>query len=118
MIHRKSPEEITIMKEGGEKLKAILAHLLSEVKAGKTGVDIEKRACNFIAKAGGRPSFQMVPNYHWATCICINDAVVHGIPNNIPFDEGDVVGVDIGINRNGGSQCIIGFFGRVLACRK
>lgn len=101
MIHRKSPEEIAIMKEGGEKLRAILAQLLSEVKAGKTGMDIERLALALLAKAGGKASFQMVPNYKWATCICINDGVVHGVPNEIPFQEGDVVGIDIGMYYKG-----------------
>lgn len=101
MIPIKTPAEIEIMNQGGKKLWQILQTLLSEIKPGKTGMEIEKLASELIEKSGGKASFKMVPNYHWATCICINDCVVHGIPTDIPFKEGDVVGIDIGLYYQG-----------------
>ncbi len=97
MINLKKPEEIAIMREGGKKLGAILQELLLFSKVGVSLNDIEKRAVDLIAKAGGTPSFTAVSGYHWATCLCVNEAVVHGIPTDYLLKNGDVLTIDIGM---------------------
>lgn len=86
------------MKEGGKKLGQIKKKLIQEIKEGVSAAEIEKLACTLIEKQGGKPSFKMVPGYSWATCININEGVVHGIPKKtIIFKKGDVVSIDLGI---------------------
>lgn len=97
MITIKTPEELKVMAEGGSKLAIIRNALAKMVLQGSTPLDIEKKAQELIDRAGGKPSFQMVKNYNWATCININDGVVHGIPTSIPFKEGDLVSIDVGM---------------------
>lgn len=97
MIKARTREEIEIMTEGGRRLKKILDTLLTHVRVGTTGADLDHLAFELIAKEGGKASFPMVPGYKWATCICTNDIIVHGIPDNIPFKTGDIIGVDVGI---------------------
>lgn len=97
MIHIKSKNEIQIMKEGGLKLADIKKQLRRLIVPGNTPLQIDKEAESLILKAHGTPSFKMVKNYKWTTCININDGVVHGIPDNRPFLNGDVVSLDIGI---------------------
>lgn len=97
MIIAKSKEEIGVMKEGGRKLKSVKEALRKMVGVGVTPKEIDRKAESLIAKAGGKPSFKMVKNYHWATCININDGVVHGIPGNTPFKNGDIVSIDVGL---------------------
>lgn len=97
MIHLKTHQELARMKEGGAYLAKIRDELVAAVAVGVTPDHIEKKAGELIKKTGGEPSFKRVPGYHWATCINVNDVVVHGIPNKIPFSEGDVVGVDVGL---------------------
>lgn len=93
----KSTQEIAIMRAGGQKLGQILQQLLDQVKPGVTGSDIDRIATDLIKAAGGAPSFLTVPGYHWATCVSVNEGVVHGIPTDVPFAIGDVVSVDIGM---------------------
>jgi len=38
----------------------------------------------------------MVPNYHWASCLNVNQGVVHGIPNDYCLKENDFLSLDIG----------------------
>lgn len=93
----KTPEELMIMGKGGKMLAEVRDELAKAVKPGVTGLEIEKLACEMIGKTGGKPSFKMVPGYYHATCINVNDVVVHGIPNEYLIQDGDKVGLDVGL---------------------
>lgn len=90
-------EKINAMTEGGKKLGIILQSLLDLSKPGTNLLEIEREAQDQIQKAGGMPSFTTVSGYKWATCLCINDEIVHGIPKNYILVNGDVLTIDIGI---------------------
>lgn len=96
MIQIKTEKEIKTMTEGGQKLRTALETVLAAIKVGVTTKELDEIAEKKIIELGGKPSFKMVPGYHWTTCISINDQVVHGIPSERKISEDDVVGVDIG----------------------
>ena len=85
-----------MMREGGVKLAGIRDKIVRAVRPGITAAELDSLADKLIAQAGGKPSFKMVPGYRWATCININDVVVHGIPNDYKIKAGDKVGIDMG----------------------
>ncbi len=98
----KTEVEMKMMLEGGRMLAKIKKELGRAVKPGVTAMDIENLANKLINASGGKPSFKMVPGYSWATCINVNDGVVHGIPKKeTVFKEGDIVSVDVGIYHKG-----------------
>lgn len=97
MIHRKTKEEIAVMYEGGQKLGTILQTLVSFAEPGVKLTEIEKYANDLINKSGGTASFKTVQGYHWATCLCVNEVVVHGIPTPRVLVDGDVLTIDIGL---------------------
>lgn len=97
MINIKSPLEITIMREGGRKLSEILQKLLDFAQPGVSLNQIETEANKLIALSGGSASFKTVPDYHWATCLCVNDCIVHGIPTDYILKDGDNLTIDIGL---------------------
>lgn len=97
MIDRKTPEEIQIMKKGGARLSEILQELLVLAQPGTNLMDIEALAMKRIKEVGAQPSFATVPGYKWATCLCINDEVVHGIPMKYTLVDGDVLTIDVGL---------------------
>lgn len=97
MIRAKKKSEVQKMVEGGKKLAAVKEALRKSIAPGLTPRALDQKAEKLILEAGGKPSFKMVKNYHWATCININEGVVHGIPNDRPLKEGDIVSVDAGI---------------------
>jgi methionyl aminopeptidase len=97
-ISIKSENEMRIMAEGGRKLGVIKKELASRVKEGVNALEIENLAQELIKKTGGKPSFMMVPGYSWATCVNVNEGLVHGIPKReIVFKKGDVVSIDVGL---------------------
>src|SRR3989344_150618 len=93
----KTPAEIAIITQGGRRLAYIRDQLLKQVVVGAVPLDIDALAQKLITEAGGKPSFMTVNGYKWATCISVNDGVVHGIPPKIPLAAGDRVGVDVGL---------------------
>lgn len=97
MIDRKTPEEIQTMKKGGAILGHILQELLVFAQPGINLMDIEALAMRRIKEEGAEPSFATVPGYTWATCLCINDEVVHGIPIDYTLVDGDVLTIDVGL---------------------
>jgi methionyl aminopeptidase len=90
-------DKIEKQREGGRKLGNILQKLLQKAQVGVSLMDIEKEAQQLIEEAGGTPSFQTVGGYRWATCLCIDDDVVHGIPTEYELNEGDLLTIDVGL---------------------
>lgn len=98
----KTKEEIAIMAEGGRKLARVKTGLKEAVLSGRNADDIERLARKLIKEEGAEASFRMVPGYRWATCINVNDGLVHGIPRkSLVFGEGDIVSVDVGLYYKG-----------------
>jgi len=98
----KNPAEIEIMAEAGKRLHEVKKQLSSMIAEGVSAKDIEDKAQELIKSNGGKPSFMMVDNYHWATCININEGLVHGIPTKeLVFKKGDVVSIDLGLYYKG-----------------
>jgi len=62
---------------------------------------LDGQARKFIEKAGGKPSFLGYSGFPASICVSVNKAVIHGIPDKRPFQEGDVVGIDCGVILNG-----------------
>lgn len=112
----KTAEDIKKLREGGRLLAMILDELEKEVVPGASTIDIDDRAMELLEEydlepmiLGYQPSFAPRP-YPAATCVSVNDVVVHGIPNEDPqvLKNGDVVSVDL----------VIGYQGMVLdSCR-
>lgn len=98
----KTKRELLLIQEGGKKLSQIKEALFFMIKEGVSSLDLEKKAEELMEKTGGYPSFKTVPGYNWATCINVNEGVVHGIPKeDIVFKEGDLVSVDLGLYYKG-----------------
>lgn len=104
MINIKTDKEIEILAEGGKKLAYILRQLGSLVKPGVSTGELEKKAIQLFKEAGGRPSFLDYKSGHdelafpTALITSINDEIVHApaLPSRI-LREGDIVGLDIGM---------------------
>ncbi|MCS7091932.1 MAG: type I methionyl aminopeptidase [Patescibacteria group bacterium] len=97
-IQIKTDSEIRIIKEGGKRLEFVKESLREKIAPGVSAFEIDKLAFELIKKQSASPSFMMVPNYSWTTCININDGIVHGIPHkHLVFKNNDIVSVDVGL---------------------
>lgn len=93
----KSPKQIETIREGGKNLSEIFKQALKIVKEGVQLHEIEDFVSEKIDEIGGKPAFAQVPGYDWATCINVNEGVVHGIPDQYQIKKGDVISLDIGL---------------------
>jgi len=88
-------------QEVGKLSSEILWQLWQATIAGVTPLEIDDLATRLCQKNGVTPAFKGVGHkknpYRWTTCIAVNDAVVHGIPNQVPLQMGDIVKVDFGM---------------------
>ena len=101
MIRIKSNPEVELIRESALLVSSTLAELASMLKPGITTQMLDKRAEEFILDNKAVPSFKNYHGYPFATCISVNDAVVHGFPNSNPIKEGDLVSIDVGVYKNG-----------------
>jgi len=101
MIDIKTEHEITLMRKAGELTRKTLEFIEKNIKPGVTPKQIDSLAHDYIIHNGGYPSELGFEGYPNSTCISVNDAVVHGIPNDIPLKEGDIVKVDLCVELNG-----------------
>lgn len=101
MIYLKSSSEIEIMKRNGAILKACLDKAAEMVGVGVKKEDIDRAIETLIVKAGAKPAFKGFHGYPAATCISVNEEVVHGMPSSRVLEEGDICGIDIGVLKDG-----------------
>ena len=101
MIIQKTREEIELMRESALIVSKTLGMIASEIKPGVTTLYLDKLAEAFIRDHGAEPGFLGMYGFPNSLCMSPNAQVVHGIPNNVPLQEGDVISVDCGALKNG-----------------
>lgn len=101
MIHIKNREEIELMRESALIVSKTLGMLASEVKPGVSTLYLDKLAETFIRDHGAKPGFLGLYDFPNTLCMSPNAQVVHGIPNEKPLQEGDIISIDCGALKNG-----------------
>ncbi len=97
----KSIEEIGKIRESALVVSKTLGMLASEIKPGVTSLSLDSLAETFILDNFCKPGFKGYNRFPNTLCISINDQVVHGIPNNNPLKDGDIVSIDCGVIKDG-----------------
>jgi len=97
----KSDEEIELLRESNLLVARTLAEVAKAIKPGVSTLALDKIAETFIRDHKGEPAFLNYNGFPNSLCTSVNEQVVHGIPNNIPLKEGDIVSVDCGALLNG-----------------
>lgn len=102
MAQVKNDFELKQLRYAGHVTAEIVRALGAMIKPGVSAGDLERAAWELCHHHGVTPSFVDVPGYDYATCISVNDEVVHSIPYDSKiFAEGDLVKVDFGVKYNG-----------------
>lgn len=101
----KSPKEIELVRESCKIVSDVLKHIKSFVEEGITTLELDKIIESFIVSKGGRPAFKGYKVnkrvFPASSCISINEEVVHGIPGERKLRKGDIVSIDVGVEKNG-----------------
>ncbi|MCH9659413.1 MAG: type I methionyl aminopeptidase [Bacteroidetes bacterium] len=101
MIITKTREEIELMRESALVVSRTLGMLAKEVKPGVTTNYLDKIAEEFIREEQHAvPGFKGLYDCPSTLLTSVNEAVVHGLPTDIPLKEGDIVAIDCGAVKN------------------
>jgi methionyl aminopeptidase len=97
----KTPEEIELMRESAQLVSKTLGMLAKEVKPGAMPLELDKLAEEFIRDQGGKPGFLGMYDFPNTLNWSPNEQVVHGIPDQTPLKDGDIISIDCGVFMNG-----------------
>ncbi|MCS3702779.1 type I methionyl aminopeptidase [Salinibacter ruber] len=105
MVHLKSQREIDCLRESANLVGQTLAEVARHIEVGATLRELDAVAEEYIRTQGGEPAFKgyqvgdnVFPN---TLCMSVNDAVVHGIPDDYALQDGDLLSIDCGAKLNG-----------------
>ena len=109
MVTIKSKKEIELMREAGRVTALTHKAIEDAIRPGITTAELDRIAEETMKKYGAisaekgyDPGIRGVPKYPAATCISINDEVIHGVPSNKRYiKDGDIVSVDLVSLKNG-----------------
>ncbi len=101
MIKIKTREEIELMRESALIVSRTLGEIAKLIQPGVTTLQLDKVAEEFIRDHGAEPGFLGLYDFPNTLCMSPNEQVVHGIPNDDPLREGDILSVDCGALKNG-----------------
>ena len=97
----KTEEEIELIRESALIVSKTLGILASEIKPGISTLRLDEIAETHIRDLGAEPGFLGLYEFPNTLCMSPNAQVVHGIPNNEPLKEGDIISIDCGAIKNG-----------------
>ncbi|MBN1411678.1 MAG: type I methionyl aminopeptidase [Spirochaetales bacterium] len=120
MIQIKTEDEIRAIKASGQICARTLAEVGKRIKDGITTKELDDFARNYIQDRGGIPAFLGYMDYPATLCISVNNEVIHGIPGKRRLKQGDIVGVDLGVNLKGffSDSCVTFPVGKVSEARQ
>ncbi len=112
MVYLKTEDEIGLLRKANLLVSATLTEIAKVVRPGITTKALDTLAEQFIRDHGAVPTFKGFPNpygpeFPASICTSVNEVVVHGIPNDVPLKDGDIVSVDCGTLLDGfcGDSC-------------
>src|SRR5512137_245245 len=101
MVYLRDRREIEAIRVAAQLVARTLEMLGREIRPGVTTAGLDRLAETFIRDHGGRPAFKGYRGFPASICPSVNDEVVHAIPGPRRLEEGDMIGVDVGVEREG-----------------
>ncbi len=101
-MHKKSREEIKLMKMAGNIVALVHQEMARVVEPGISTLELDKIAYDIIKKNKATPTFLGYGGFPASICASVNDEVVHGIPSDdVILKEGDIISIDVGATFRG-----------------
>ena len=101
MVRIRNKREIDLIAESCRIVADTVEMLAGYMKSGVSLSELDKLAEDYIRSRGARPAFKGYMGFPSTLCISVDDEVVHGIPSNRMLENGQIVGVDCGAEKNG-----------------
>ncbi len=120
MITIKSAKEIALMREAGRIVKETLEFVGRNIRAGMTTKQVDELVNKYIVSCGAIPSSLGYCGFPGSACVSVNEVAIHGIPSDLMIANGDIVSVDVTVEKDGYSSdaCRTFLIGEVAEERK
>ncbi len=96
-----TPTEIANMRVSGRILASTLRVLAARIQPGMTTKDLDDIAAAELKAAGVAGPFKGFDGFPAVLCVSVNNEIVHGIPGKRVIEDGDIVGLDFGVDYKG-----------------
>ena len=94
-------QELISLKAAGRIVRMVLDAMKDEVRPGVTTRHLDDVGARVMRENGARSAPSMVYKFPGASCISLNDEAVHGIPGERKLEEGDLVKLDVTVEKDG-----------------
>ena len=101
MVFVREKHEIEAIRAAAQLVAQTLEMLAREVRPGVSTGELDQKAEAFIREGGGRPAFKGYRGFPASICPSVNEEVVHAIPGERVLADGDIVGIDVGVEIDG-----------------
>jgi len=95
------PEELEALRAAGAVVRRVLEAMKREVRVGVTTAELDAIGASVIAEHGARSAPATVYNFPGSNCISLNEEAVHGVPGNRVLSNGDLLKLDVTIEKDG-----------------
>jgi methionyl aminopeptidase len=96
-----NPEDLTAMRSAGSVVRLMLQAMEQAVLPGITTAELDEAGAAVMRQHGARSAPSLVYDFPGTSCISVNNEAVHGIPGSRKLVEGDLVKLDVTIEKNG-----------------
>lgn len=100
-ISIKKANEIDLLRKSSLIVAQALNLAKNSAKVGVSLLELDAMIEDFILSCGARPAFKGLYGFPNSACLSLNDVIIHGIPSSYQLKEGDILGIDIGVEKNG-----------------
>lgn len=94
-------QELLSLKAAGRVVRMVLDAMKAEVRPGVTTRHLDETGAQVMQENGARSAPSMVYKFPGASCISLNDEAVHGVPGERKLREGDLVKLDVTVEKDG-----------------
>jgi methionyl aminopeptidase len=95
------PEELEALRRAGAIVRRVLEAMKQQVRAGITTGELDAIGAAVIEENGARSAPATVYNFPGANCISLNEEAVHGVPGKRVLEPGDLLKLDVTIEKDG-----------------
>lgn len=96
-----TPEELARLRVAGRIVREMLEAMRQQARAGVTTSELDDVGIEVMRRNGARSAPAMVYGFPGASCISVNEEAVHGIPSKRTLREGDLLKLDVTIEKDG-----------------
>lgn len=95
------PEELEGMRAAGAVVRLVLEAMKAEVRPGVTTAELDEVGAGVMRRQGAQSAPALVYKFPGANCISLNDEAVHGVPSGRALQEGDLLKLDVTVEKDG-----------------